>query len=988
MSPSGDRRRRLIENPILNSPFEEPTRHFDVVDGKFTENVVPGRRLSSYLIPVAKPKGNGRLAQLALQQEDEVKPNEFINEIRSYVRAWREAGYQGVTPTTRALLDWWRNPRRENRLFFAQIEAVETAIYLTEYAPKNRPAILNRLDSINRDDNEGLPRRALKMATGSGKTVVMSMIIAWHRLNKVADPKNKLFADAFLIVTPGITIRDRLRVLDTDEPPEETYYFQRDIVPPDMRDRMLNTPIVITNFHAFQPRAELDAAKLNKQILGNDLMEPPAAMVRRVLRKLRNKTNIVVLNDEAHHCYLALERDAESGEEAKAARVWFAGLKSVQAKLGIRAVYDLSATPFYLSSSGRREGTLFEWVVSDFDLTDAIESGLVKIPHTPISDDTESAVPKYRAIWPHVKDELRTLLNERKDDDRTEPQIPATLEGALRSLYTDYERSFADYEERRAAGKAAVPPAFVVVCNDTKTSKLVTDWIAGYDGFEAPVAGKLRLFSNVEGDAWINRPRTLLIDSRQLESGEALSAGFRKAAEREIEEFREAYRRRTGEDDVDDVQILREVMNTVGKRGQLGEGIRCVVSVAMLSEGWDANNVTHILGVRAFSTQLLCEQVVGRGLRRMSYTPVKTPDGERFEPEYAEVYGIPFDFYPAQGGKGKAKTQELTLVEALAERQERYEITFPIIVGYRREARPARLIAKWPQMRFEVSRRRFDVAQETIVKAYVGEEKSITYDPRKRRQTLAFEIAKTVMERYYTTPDGGEESWYFPQVLRIVQEWMRDQALFEDEASLQLLDVAEVRNAAAHNIAEAIDRSPEGKALLRAEQRRWEPLGSSSRVRFETTRSGDDLVETTKSHVSHVVCDSSWEARVAKVLESLEEVDSYVKNQSLGFVIPYVYDGQPRSYYPDFIVRWKDGSGVVNVILEVSGEPLPDKKVKAETARDRWVPAVNNSGLWGTWAFAEVQKNPYEEPGDVAAIIRSKVKDAKNVAKAQEAEAV
>jgi type III restriction enzyme len=374
--------------------------------------------------------------------------------------------------------------------------------------------------------------------------------------------------------------------------------------------------------------------------------------------------------------------------------------------------------------------------------------------------------------------------------------------------------------------------------------------------------------------------------------------------------------------------------------------------------------------VRAFTTKLLCEQVIGRGLRRMSYVAVPTADGERFEPEYAEVYGIPFDFYPAQAGKGKATIKDVHVVEAIRERQAEYEITFPIVVGYRRESRPPKLKAVWPKMRFEVSRARFDVAQETKVAAYVGEEKVIDYNPKHRRQTLAFALTKAVMQEHFTTPDGGEEAWYFPQVIRLVQEWMRDQAIYEDDDSIQLLDVAEVRKSAAVNIAQALDRSPEGQSLLRAEVRRWDPLGTTSRVRFETTK---PVVATMKSHVSHVVCDSTYEEKAAKYLEAILGVQSYVKNQSLGFVIPYVYEGQPRSYIPDFIVRWRDQDGDVNVVLEVSGQPLDDKRAKTETARDRWVKAVNNSMTWGLWAFTEVHDNL----NDIESLLRKAVAEAR-----------
>ena len=939
----------MIENPILNSPFEEPLRHFEVVAGKFTENVVKGRRASSYLTPVARPRG-ARAMQLALPGgESAVRPNEFINEIRSLVRAWREAGYPGVTPTTRSLLDYWQAPERPSRLFFAQIEAVETAIYLTEFAPKNRQDIINRLDGMNREQNDALPRRAFKMATGTGKTVVMGMLIAWQTLNKVANAQDKRFADAFLIVAPGITIRDRLRVLRPEEPPEGNYYVQRDLVPPDLRDRLLDARIVITNFHAFLLRDTMDASRLNKQILGGGIQETSAAMVRRVLRDLGNKKSVIVLNDEAHHCYMALERDAETGDEAKAARVWLDGLRSVRDAVGVRAVYDLSATPFYLSSSGRTEGTLFEWVVSDFDLTDAIESGLVKIPHVPVSDDTESAIPKYRELWGNVKDELKIIKGARREDDKTPPVLPPTLEGALKSLYGDYQRAFED-----AKDVGAIPPVFVIVCDDTQTSKIIADWVAGYDGFDGPASGNLPIFANVERGEWLERPRTLLIDSRQLESGEAMSASFKTAAKREIEEFRDAFRRRTGREDLDDSTILREVMNTVGRKGQLGEHTRCVVSVSMLSEGWDVNAVTHILGVRAFSTKLLCEQVIGRGLRRRSYEVIKTDEGDRFRAEYAEVYGVPFDFYPAEGGRGRAASGFSTMIHAVLERRDAMEIIFPIVVGYRRDGRPARLKATWPSKRFEVSRRRFRVAIETTMQAFVGEEKAIIFDVERRRNEYAFMLAKAVIERFFTTPDGGEESWYFPQILRIAQDWLDHQAQFEDDEATRLLEVAEIRNAVADEIGAAIDRTDEAKTLLRAETRRYDPLGSTARVYYESTKPPSDLYATERSHINYIVCDNNWEREVAEMLDRLDEVKGYVKNQGLGFAIPYVFERRTRSYLPDFIIKWDDGSGVVNVIVEVTGRRDPEKEAKVRATRERWIPAVNNTGSWGIWAFAEV----------------------------------
>ena len=267
---------------------------------------------------------------------------------------------------------------------------------------------------------------------------------------------------------------------------------------------------------------------------------------------------------------------------------------------------------------------------------------------------------------------------------------PETLEGALRSLYRSYEDNHARYEASLAA-LGEPPPVIIVVCPNTVVSKLVFDWIAGQevelpDGTTRLAAGNLSLLSNVEDGVWAARQRTILVDSAQLESGEPLGAEFRKDAAREIEAFKQAYRLRNPGADVDkltDADLLREAMNTIGKRGKLGEHIRCVVSVAMLTEGWDANTVTHILGIRPFRSQLLCEQVVGRGLRRRSYAA----DAETglFEPEYAEVYGVPFAFIPGDRQIPKPKDPR-PAVEVRAE-PDRWElaIRFPKLDGYRVE---------------------------------------------------------------------------------------------------------------------------------------------------------------------------------------------------------------------------------------------------------------------------------------------------------------
>ena len=502
------------------------------------------------------------------------------------------------------------------------------------------------------------------MATGSGKTVVMAMLIAWQSLNKLEHRRDARFADAFLIVAPGITIRDRLRVLLPNDP--DNYYRQRDVVPPHLVERLGAARILITNYHAFLPRERGDATRLTKAILtrgeASPFIETPDQMVRRVCRDLGNAKQLVVINDEAHHCYrgkadadkekLSAEERSEAKAREEEARVWISGLDAVHAKLGVKAIYDLSATPFFLSGSGYPEGTLFPWVVSDFSLIDAIEAGIVKVPRVPVADNAMTGEqPTYRDLWLRIRDDLpkKTAKGEVITGP---PHLPAELEGALRSLYEHYRKAFDRWESNAdARARGLTPPVFIVVCNNTNVSKMVYDYVAGWekplaDGSTVIVPGQLPLFTNERDGRWTSRPMSILVDSRQLESGEGMSAEFKKIAASEIEEFKADYRQRfpgRDADELTDEDLLREVMNTVGKAGKLGEHVRCVVSVSMLTEGWDANTVTHILGVRAFGTQLLCEQVVGRGLRRMSYAA--NADGQ-FEPEYAEVYGVPFSFIP------------------------------------------------------------------------------------------------------------------------------------------------------------------------------------------------------------------------------------------------------------------------------------------------------------------------------------------------------
>ncbi len=722
-------------------------------------------------------------------------------------------------------------------------------------------------------------------------------------------------------------------------------------------------------------------------------------MVKRLLRPFGNKKNIVVLNDEAHHCYRRKAEDVDDvelkGDERKEAekrdkeaRVWISGLEAIKKRVGIRAVYDLSATPFFLRGSGYMEGTLFGWVVSDFSLIDAIESGIVKIPRVPVEDNSmRSTGPTYRELWMAIRDHLpkkgrgkdKSLLAE-------EPALPHELEGALESLYNNYVKCYEQWRAR-ATSDDATPPVFIVVCNNTNVSSLVYRYISGYDrmqpdGTTVPAEGKFALFSNVHEGTWLARPNTILVDSEQLESGEAMSAEFKAIAEMEIEEFKDEKRKR-GEsvEDVTDEDLLREVMNTVGKAGKLGEQIRCVVSVSMLTEGWDANTVTHILGVRAFGTQLLCEQVVGRGLRRTSYA---VNDKGMFVPEYAEVYGVPFSFIPTAGTTGAPlPSQRTTHVRHLDERKN-LEITFPRVIGYRYEFPRTKLTANFTSdhvLRLTSS----EIATWTDVVGIVGEEKrhDLSWYQTIRMQHVAFELARAALSSYFrkrieandlvaaTSTVGGDDieeeapirefvdSSLFPQVLAITKNWLDTSLKCDGETFPQLVLFHEYKSRAAEKIYNGILVGTVGEKLIFPRMADFDPIGSTEYVDFDTAK---PTYLTEKSHVSHVVCDTdTWEQKMAQVLEETPEVISYVKNDHLGFTIPWSDGISDREYNPDFIarVRQKDGS-VLNLIIEVTGENRPEKIEKVRTAREMWIPAVNNAGGHGLWGIQQVT-DPWDE---------------------------
>jgi len=717
----------FFEKPILNSPYEHPARYWELdPQGQPTQKIIERRRAAEFITPIPKPKkrktseyqqqmvfDEGLGVSNTVQQYD---PTPIINELRRRVEQWRNIPHSsdwGVTPETARLLQHWRHhPFSSVRPFFCQVEAVETTIWLTEVAPhvKEGKGFLDHLVNANHDANPELIRLALKLATGAGKTTVMAMLIAWQTINAVRRPQSRKFTRGFLVVAPGLTIRDRLRVLQPNDP--DSYYASRELVPSDLLDDIHRAKIVITNYHAFKLRERVELSKGGRSLLqgrGDALntLETEGQMIQRVMPDLMGLKRILVLNDEAHHCYrerpnsdddddLTGDDKKEAEKNNEAARLWISGLESVKRHLGITRVIDLSATPFFLRGSGYAEGTLFPWAMSDFSLMDAIECGIVKLPRVPVADNIPgSEMPMFRNLWDHI----RTKMPKKGRSKATtlDPlSLPTQLQTALEALYGHYEKTFQLWQD----SGITVPPCFIVVCNNTSTSKLVYDYISGFqrqndDGSTRLENGQLALFRNFdEHGTPLARPNTLLIDSEQLEAGEALDDNFRNMAADEIARFRREIIERTGDvrqaEQITDQELLREVMNTVGKPGRLGASIRCVVSVSMLTEGWDANSVTHVLGVRAFGTQLLCEQVIGRALRRQSYD---LNEAGLFNVEYADILGIPFDFTAKPVVAPPQKPRVTLQVKAVRPERDALEIRFPRVEGYRVELPNERLTA-------------------------------------------------------------------------------------------------------------------------------------------------------------------------------------------------------------------------------------------------------------------------------------------------------
>ena len=1005
----------FFDHPILNSPYEGPTRHWELDDdGQPTQKTLETRRPAKFITPIPKPKkrkGADKQEGFVFDdgaglstKEQQYDPTSIINEVRGHVDTWRSLPNPNqwqVTPETARLLQHWRHHKFNSiRPFFCQVEAVETAIWLTEVAPQSKHGkrVLDHLVLANKDANPELMRLALKLATGAGKTTVMAMLIAWQTINAVRRPASKHFTRGFLICAPGLTIKDRLRVLQPNDP--NSYYKDRELVPGDMLDDVNRAKIVITNYHAFKMRERIDLSKGGRQLLQGRTGEEPKTletegqMLQRVMPDLMGMKNILVINDEAHHCYREKPKDADEevlkGDEKKeaeknneAAHLWITGLEAVNRKLGVARVMDLSATPFFLSGSGYAEGTLFPWTMSDFSLMDAIECGIVKLPRVPVAQNTpgHTEMPTFRDLWENLKDaQPRLPRGGRTVAGELDPlNLPTLLQTALQALYGHYEKTFKLWDE---AG-IKVPPCFIIVCQNTAISKLVYDFISGFqrnkdDGTTTLENGRLPLFRNfdeVTGNP-LPRPNTLLIDSEQLEAGDALDDNFRGMAADEIGRFRREIVARSGDaragDNITDQELLREVMNTVGKHGQLGGSIRCVVSVSMLTEGWDANTVTHVLGIRAFGTQLLCEQVIGRALRRQSYD---LNDEGLFNVEYADVFGIPFDFTAKPVIAPPQPPRETVQVKAVRPERDALEITFPRVEGYRVELPEERLTADFNAESVLTLSPDLVGPTTTVNAGLIGkpEDFNVKHLGDVRPSTVLFNLTQRLLYTKWRDPGEEPKLHLFGQLKRITKQWLDTCLVCKGGTYPALLMYQALADMACNKITAAITRKFLDERPIKALLDAYNPTGSTKHVRFNTSKTDRWQTSSKSCHINWVVLDSDWEGEFCRVAESHPKVRAYVKNHGLGLEVPYRYASEMRKYLPDFIVRVDDGHGdddLLNLVVEIKGYRGEDAVEKKSTMDTYWIPGVNHLGTYGRWAFAEFTE-VYQIEADFKAKVES-----------------
>jgi len=928
-----------ITHLIVNSPYDEPKVHWHYHRETQKFSLKPERRPAGYVIASESSKSfddPGRFVQI-----------ELVEKIRPRVMAWRNAGYVGATGITRRLLEHWSATERweRQRFFFCQLEAMETLIWLTEAPASERVGIAIP------SDGGAFQRLCCKMATGSGKTVVMAMVVAWQVLNKVAYPQDDRYAKNVFIVAPGLTVKSRLQVLIPAGP--GNYYDEFDIVPPGLREQLRQGKVLVRNWHILN--WDTDDKLKKRRSVDKRGAKSDEAYVREVLGEMAPARNIIVINDEAHHAW----RVNPESKKAKIDRAlieeatkWVGGLDRIHRARGISRCFDFSATPFSPSGKQSSEESLFGWIVSDFGLNDAIEAGLVKTPRVVVRDDGMPGVKDYKSKLYHIYDHVRDDLN--RNALSTEP-LPDLVMNAYLLLGKDW---LATQQAWKQLGYPT-PPVMITVANRTETAARVK---AAFDKRKVLI------------DELCDPDRTLHIDSKVLEMAEAQDDSGEQPAEVEAAdgegEDEPKHRKLTKQEQA---EVLRRIVDTVGRVGEPGEKIQKVISVGMLSEGWDAKTVTHIMGLRAFTSQLLCEQVVGRGLRRTSYETKKMPhpvtgeEVELFEAEYVNIFGVPFTFLPHEGGENGPLPPPPPKTRIAPEREKAgFAISWPNIIRINHVYRPELELdlKKVPVLTLNATDKIENAEMAAVVAgkpnmATLTEIDLVAIAERFRLQRIVFEVARNVYDQMKPTWKGNKEN-LLAQVIRLVEQFTASRRLdinpplfYQDEMKRRVMLTLNMQRIIQHVFDQIRFANTEALEAVFDSNR---PIRSTGDMQPWFT--GKPVVPAMRSHINLCVVDNStWEAQAARELDHNKSVAAWVKNDHLGFDVTYIFEGVFHKYRPDYLIRLVNGA---MLIVEIKGQDTPKDQTKRRYLAE-WVKAVNEHGGFGTWN-SDVCLNPSDLP--------------------------
>ena len=1015
-----------VNEPILNSPFNEPSQYWFIRDG-YEPELKEGRR-PSIIYPPREGSVEWELGHVLkkspLGEFDPGYEMTLVNQLRERVKEWRSLGYPGVTRTTLDLLQYWNRDGRERRLFFTQREAAETIIFLTESRSDLRQGIHVPIDTPVDRELKAFTRYACKMATGSGKTTVMGMLAAWSILNKVNDRRDTRFSDVVLVVCPNVTIKGRLQELNPANG-EASLYRSRDLVSPHLMDQLRQGKVLVTNWHIFERQTpkppgntsakvvkvgvpvtttekitigkendtkrgvryltleSLEAQKQTGQIKvieeerdrqGNlksvkvestRYLESDAAWLKRVLStEIGSKGRILVLNDEAHHAYriAQVETDDDQDDELeeydkKESTIWVEGLDRIHKHKQINLCVDLSATPYYLQAAGKESNKPFPWIVSDFSLMDAIESGLVKIPQLPARDTTGKQVSDlaYFNIWQWIMKEMTPNERGKKGSSPKPEAVLKYAQHPISLLGGQWEETRREWEENLEESR---PPVFIIVCKNTKIAKTIYEWIAEDEKPSYIPSCGLHSLQNTE-----TKTNTIRVDSKvveELESGNAKSDDgkwmrFTLDTVGQIDWARDDQNRPIYPEGF--AELAKKLGNPLHPPGR---DIRCIISVGMLTEGWDCRTVTHIIGIRPFMSQLLCEQVVGRGLRRRSYE--LTEEG-KFAEETSKIFGVPFEVVPFKANPQgvKKKPEKRHHVYAIPSKTN-YRIEFPRVEGFTQGIQN-RIAVDWDAIA-PLKINPHKIAPEVQVKASLannqgrpslsgpGQLERIDLNPyRKNRrvQELVFELAKDSTKTYCNNPScEAPPHVLFPQIRTICDRYLSEKVTVLKPADLLDAFLSPYYGWIIENLNTAIypDTSAgEAPEIPKYEAHRGN--GSTDDVNFWTSK---QVYDVEHSHVNCVVADTQqWEQASAYLIDTHPITEAFVKNEQLGFTIPYFYNGNHHDYHPDFIIRLKT-SKTHHLILETKGYIYEGTKEKAAAAQ-RWVRAINADGRFGYWEY-------------------------------------